>query len=73
MKILATRRFPGPAWDELADVEYGLPDGVRRDVEALVVVGETIDASILDRLPNLKVVANYGVGYDGIDVEGLRR
>ncbi|MGB2952583.1 MAG: D-glycerate dehydrogenase [Gaiellaceae bacterium] len=74
MHVLASRRFPGPAWEELHEVEYGpLPLEPREDVEAIAVVGETIDASILDRLPNLKVVANYGVGYDGIDVEGLRR
>ena len=71
--MLASRRFPGPAWEELGDVEYGgLPTERREDVEALAVVGETIDGSILDLLPNLRIVANYGVGYDGIDVEGLR-
>jgi glyoxylate reductase len=69
MKVLASRRFPGPAWDELEDVEYSESlDGQRPDVEALAVVGERIDAAVLERLPNLKLVANYGVGYDGIDV-----
>jgi glyoxylate reductase len=70
LKILASRRFPGPAWDELDDVEYyeSLP-GQRSDVEALAVVGQRIDAAVLDRYPNLRLVANYGVGYDDIDVE----
>ncbi len=70
MKILAPRRFPGPAWDELADVEYyeGPLPGPRPDIEALAVVGETIDAPMLERFPNLRLVANYGAGYDGIDV-----
>jgi len=31
-------------------------------------VGETIDAPMLERFPNLRLVANYGAGYDGIDV-----
>jgi glyoxylate reductase len=69
LKILATRRFPGPAWDELEDVEYYDSFDVRRpDVDALAVVGETIDETTLQLFPNLRLVANYGVGYDGIDV-----
>ena len=69
MRVLASRRFPGPAWDELEDVEYyETLDGLRTDVEALAVVGERIDAGTLQLFPNLRVVANYGVGYDGIDV-----
>jgi glyoxylate reductase len=70
VKILAPRRFPGPAWDELAEVEYydGPLAGPRPDIEALAVVGEEIDARTLALLPNLRLVANYGAGYDGIDV-----
>ena len=70
MKILASRRFPGPAWDELRDVEYyeGSLAGPRPDVDALAVVGEVIDGRTLELFPNLRVVANYGVGYDDIDV-----
>ena len=75
MRVLASRRLPGPAWDELDDVE--LLDGPlvepRPDVEALAVVAETIDDRWLDLLPNLRIVANYGVGYDGIDVEACAR
>ena len=73
MKILASRRFPGPAWDELHDVEYltaPIPDGVggrREDIGALAVVGERVGGETLDLFPNLRVVANYGVGYDSID------
>ena len=74
MKILASLRFPGPAWEELADVEYlegALPQGlggVRADVEALAAVSERVDERTLELLPNLRVVANYGAGYDSIDV-----
>jgi glyoxylate reductase len=73
LKILASRRFPGPAWAELSDVEYlprPLPDGAsgrRDDVDALAVVGERVDDETLDLFPNLRIVANYGVGYDSID------
>jgi glyoxylate reductase len=73
LKILASRRFPGPAWDELDDVEYlpgPLPKGAggrRDDVIALAVVGERVDDETLALFPSLRIVANYGVGYDSID------
>jgi glyoxylate reductase len=73
MKILASRRFPGPAWDELRDVEYDERlDGERPEIDALVVVGEAVDDRVLDLFPRLSLVANYGVGYDAIDVEACR-
>ena len=73
MKILASRRFPGPAWDELGDVEYyERLDGERPEIEALVVVGDAVDDRVLDLFPRLSLVANYGVGYDAIDIEACR-
>ena len=73
MKILASRRFPGPAWDELQDVEYYEQlDGERADIDALVVVGDAVDDRVLDLFPRLSLVANYGVGYDAIDVQACR-
>ena len=71
MKILATRRYPGPAWDELSDVEViPLADvsAPRSGVEALIVANEPVP---LDLLPELRIVANFGVGYDRIDVAAL--
>jgi glyoxylate reductase len=70
VKILASRRFPGPAWDEVRDVEYDDDplSAPRPEIEALAVVGEAIDARTLELFPSLRLVANYGVGYDGIDV-----
>jgi glyoxylate reductase len=69
VKVLATRRYPGPAFDELGDIEI-LPLAAltvpRPDVEGLVVANETPP---LDLLPGLRVVANFGVGYDRVDVE----
>jgi glyoxylate reductase len=47
--------------------------GERPDVEALAVVGEVIDDRVLELLPNLRVVANYGVGYDDIDIKACVR
>jgi glyoxylate reductase len=68
MRILATRRYPGPAFDELGDVEVRALaelDAPRPEVEGLVVANERVP---LDLFPNLRVVANFSVGYDRIDV-----
>ena len=67
VKVLATRRYPGPAFDELDDVEVATLDEARPDVEALIVANEPVP---LDRFPALRLVANFGVGYDRIDVTG---
>lgn len=68
MKVVATRRYPGSAFEELDDVEVlqlASLDEPRPDVEGLVVANEPVP---LDLLPGLRIVANYGVGYDRIDV-----
>jgi glyoxylate reductase len=69
LKVLATRRYPGPAFDELDDVEVG-PLTPRPDVEALIVANEPVSP---DLFPSLRLVANYGVGYDRLGVDELRR
>lgn len=39
------------------------------DVRAVATGGHRpVDAALLDRLPNLEIVANFGVGYDSVDV-----
>jgi len=73
LKVLATRRYPGPAFEELADVEVeSIPDlrAPRPDVEALLAANESIP---LDLLPGLRLIANFGVGYDRLDVAELGR
>ena len=66
--MLATRRLPGPAWAELADVEIGPVHEPRPDVEVLIVANETVGADVLELLPALRLVANFGVGYERLDV-----
>jgi glyoxylate reductase len=67
LKVLATRRYPGPAFDQLDEVEVG-PLQPRDDVEALLVANEQVDAA---DFPALRLVGNFGVGYDRIGVEAL--
>jgi glyoxylate reductase len=71
LKVLATRRYPGPAFAELVDVEVqGLGDvnAPRPDVEVLVVANEPVPIHLL---PGLRLVANFGVGYDRLGIEEL--
>ena len=67
MKVLATRRYPGPAFEELRDVEVG-ELRPRNDVEAVVVANDPVDPA---HFPALRLVANFGVGYDRLGVEEL--
>ena len=66
MRIVATRALPGPAWAELGDVKIGL-DG---DAEILINMNEPVP---FDAMPKLRLVANFSVGYDNIDVGECRR
>jgi glyoxylate reductase len=68
LKVLATRRYPGPAFEELSDVDVVPLAEVREprpDVEGLIVANEPVP---LELLPSLRIVANFGVGYDRIDI-----
>jgi glyoxylate reductase len=73
VRVLATKRLPGEAWEELRNVEVGKLDRRRGDVEVLIVANETVDEAVLDLLPSLRLIANFGVGYDRrIDVAACR-
>ena len=75
VRIAATQKFPGPAWDEL-DVELldpWPPPEPQKGVDALAVAVTRIGADELELFPDLRLVANYGVGYDLVDVEECRR
>jgi glyoxylate reductase len=74
VRVLSSRRFPGPAWDELHDVDYfDWPLTVERPgAGALAVVARPVDDVLLDLLPDLRLVANYGAGYDLVDVDACR-
>ena len=68
--VLAERRLPGEAFSRLAGVEIGdLRAAVRPDVAVVIADHERIDRDLLDRLPNLRLVARFGVGYDSVDVD----
>ena len=75
MTIAATQTFPGPAWSELPDVtllETWPPADPLAGVEVLLEAVVAVGPRELDLLPDLRLVANYGVGYDRVDVAACR-
>lgn len=67
MRIVATHVLPGPAWE---DLPAGVVVGSVEDAEILIVMNEAVP---FDAMPSLRLVANFSVGYDAIDVEECRR
>jgi glyoxylate reductase len=75
MRIVATTELPGTAWEELPGVEVleeWPPSEPLPDVDVLVTVAR-VGAAELDLLPDLRLVANWGVGYELVDVEECHR
>jgi glyoxylate reductase len=75
VRIVATTKLPGPAWDELPGVgllEAWPPSEPLPGVDVLVAVVAPVGAAELEFFPDLRLVANYGVGYDLVDVEACR-
>ena len=82
-RILITRRLPGDPHDRLAaeghDVDVWEGDLPPSDEELraraqgaeglITLLTERVDADLLDALPDLKVVSNYAVGSDNIDLD----
>jgi glyoxylate reductase len=70
VRVVATRQLPGPAFGRLGEVGFVALRQLELTpaVEVLIVSNEVVDERVLGLLPNLRLVANFGVGYDRIDV-----
>ena len=81
-RVFVTRALPFPALDRLRaghDVDEwpgALPPtpgelraGTREAEGLLTLITDRVDAELLDAAPNLRAIANMGVGTDNIDVE----
>jgi glyoxylate reductase len=80
-RAFVTRRLPGTALDRLkarheTEIWQGrLPPTRAELIEhagpadgLLTLLTDTVDADLLDQLPNLKALSNYAVGYDNVDL-----
>lgn len=77
--VLIVQRHLAPlsAFLEGAHEVYRLWEGppleAEHDIRALVVAGEfELDKALIERLPNLSLIACFTAGYDGIDVDWCR-
>src|SRR5579875_1484665 len=81
-RIFVTRELPGPALARLKEVHdttvwpEQLPPSYERlreqaaETDALLtLLTDRVDAELLAAAPKLRVIANYAVGYDNIDVD----
>jgi glyoxylate reductase len=80
-RVFVTRRLPGPALDRLRsahEVEVWperLPPSPEEfaahaaEAEGLLtLLTEKVDATLLERCPQLRAISNYAVGYDNVDL-----
>ena len=45
-----------------------------QDVDALITLLSTnVSANVMDAAPNLKIIANYGAGFNNIDIKAARK
>lgn len=84
--VFVTRPLPAPGIDLLNDSGFDVrsnPEdrplsreqlivGVREADALICMLSDRIDVELLDSAPALKVIANYAVGYDNIDVGAAR-
>lgn len=86
MKVFVTRRIPQVGLDLLqkeCEVKVNphervltrqeLIDGVKEADGLLCLLTDTIDKEVMDANPKLKIISNYAVGYNNIDVEEATR
>ena len=85
--VLVTRRYPEGStrplheagldvdqWDSEEPMARGVLLAKARSVHAILAsITERIDQELVDAAPLLEVVAEYGVGYDNIDVPACTR
>ena len=68
----ASPAWPGGAGTVFARPDEGPPGDPDRVLAIIPLVSQSVGAAALARYPRLRVVANYGVGTDNLDVPTLR-
>ena len=68
----ALRDMLGPEFEILEWDESPQSDALARAVGVITYGHPHVDGTLMDRLPNLKIISNHGVGVDHIDVAAAR-
>jgi glyoxylate reductase len=85
--VFVSRALPGDALDRLTDAGHDvdvwpgnlpphpteLRDRLTNANGLLTMLTERVDTALLDAAPKLKVIANYAVGFDNIDIEATTK
>jgi glyoxylate reductase len=58
---------------DVSPAPSALQSGLSESVAAIVTLTDRLDADVLAAAPRLKIVANYAVGYNNIDVDAARQ
>lgn len=58
---------------DTAPAPSALREGLRRAVAAIVTLTDRIDAGLIESAPGLRILANYAVGYNNIDLDAANR
>ncbi|MFY9297945.1 MAG: D-glycerate dehydrogenase [Limnochordia bacterium] len=86
-RIVVTRKIPGieeasqalpphwKVWVNPSEFELTRTELVEQasDADGMLVCGDRIDDSLMAAMPRMKVLSNYGVGLDNIDLEAAQR
>jgi glyoxylate reductase len=85
-QVLVTRQLPGDGLNklkEIADVDVNnretplpreeLLERVKNKDGILSLLSDRIDAEVMDAARNLKVISNYAVGFDNVDLQAATR
>lgn len=86
MKVFVTRKLPGNAIERLSagmDIDLRdetvpvsgeeLRERIRDKAALLCLLTDHIDEGLMDIAPGLKIISNYAVGYDNIDMAAARK
>jgi glyoxylate reductase len=72
-QIFLTKRLPDPVLERLQE-SFSVGDEIAGSAGLVCIPADVVDAQLFEAAgPELRIVANFGVGYDSIDVEEATR
>jgi glyoxylate reductase len=72
-RIFLTKRLPDPVLERLQE-SFSVGDEIAGSAGLVCIPADVVDAQLFDVAgPELRIVANFGVGYDSVDVEEATR